>query len=208
MAAEPENPTETPGAFFLSVGVTGEKLAASLLKFAASLLANQRRITDEPYIANIAMTISVASATLQNLGVTVNQYGEEVKFDDGPIRILCGGVLEDFEKIRKAVERAVGKAEKVEGDERIPLAKMDSWISVGSTEMGTSLADLKNGTPQILDTFDVTTLLMSQLGGSRAANEIVERLADVKTNIWALAPAVKYIALKKLKKEYAVDFIY
>lgn len=71
------------------------------------------------------MTISIAIATQQNLGNAVSQYHAEDKFEDRVTGKVYRGVLEDFERIQGAVERAVKQAEKVDSDDRIPCRR---WI--------------------------------------------------------------------------------
>jgi hypothetical protein len=77
-------------------------------------------------------------------------------------------------------------------------------VSVGTTETGNSVADVKNQEPE---SFDAAGLLTAQLSSMPMANNIVNWLIKAGGFLCTLTSALKYMALWKLKKVSECLFI-
>jgi hypothetical protein len=180
--------------FTLSIAATGENLSASLIKFASKWDNAQSFITDA------AVNISTTTNLLLDMARTMEKYGDDTEIQDNVTRMLCEGINTDFKKLFEALK----KAELKTGPGRFvgkPRSRFDAGRNdrgfelIKNTEWNVGMADQSF----LHERPDGTALLKEELEGDQF---IEYRLEEAKDHLWYLYEGFRFLALRRLQKEY------
>jgi hypothetical protein len=171
------NPT-TPD--ILSIADNGEKLCVYLHKFASRYPERQ------VFVLVLASTTGMTASLLRDLQKTISTYNILPTTLTNPLVLSISAI---FKKAEKALESVV---EKEDGDNEVEVGE---WETIEGGGRVRGMKRLRSGPVG-------TGAFLEELGGVRAGDELQIRLEELKSFVWYLVKAARYLGLKEAEKKY------
>jgi hypothetical protein len=164
----------------LAIAENGEKLCTSLHKFAARWPVRQ------VFILVLASTTGMTAALLKDLETTISTYNTIPSTLINPLVLSISAI---FKQAEKALETVV---EKEDGDNEVEVGE---WETIEGGGRVRGMKRLRSGPVG-------TGAFLEELGGVRAGDELQIRLEELKSFVWYLVKAARYLGLKEAEKKY------
>jgi hypothetical protein len=164
----------------LSIAENGEKLCVYLHKFASRYPERQ------VFILVLASITGMTSSLLRDLQKIMSAYNILPITLTTPLILSISAI---FKHAEKALESVV---EKEDGDNAVEVGE---WETIDGGGKVRGLKRLRNGPVG-------TGAFLEELGGVRAGDGLQIRLEELKSFVWYLVKAARYLGLKEKEKKY------